>query len=223
MAWPDNTTPISDTQFQNDSGTVTGGTGARNELLGMIAKLNQALDSIEAGKDPWHTGNDGPLMKVLANGTPNDICLLEATGKPIRSGKTIATSVTATNNTVPTSNAVKAYVDTGLEGVGGYPKLISLTLSANGNVQIAFDATTGLMIQWGYDSRTGTGGTALTVNFNPDFSATPYSITGTEDKTGTVGNSMCIAGESATSYRAYRDNSTTGHWWIAIGPITGSF
>ena len=73
MAWPDNTTPISNAQFQNDSGTVTGTSGARAELNSLIGKLNQALNSIEAGDTPWTDGNDAPLMKTLANGLDNDI------------------------------------------------------------------------------------------------------------------------------------------------------
>ena len=110
MAWPDNTPIIDNTEFLNDTGTVTGGSGAREELVTLIARLNQALDSIGDGETPWTDGNDSALMKTLAAGLDNDIGLVDASGNPLRSGKTIATTVNNNNTTVPTGLAVQTYV-----------------------------------------------------------------------------------------------------------------
>jgi len=110
MAWPDNTPVIDTTNFLNDSGTVTGASGARNELVTLINRLNQALDSIDAGDTPYTDNNSADLMKKLATGTANDICLLNSNGYPIRSAKTISTTVGTTDATVPTGKAVQTYV-----------------------------------------------------------------------------------------------------------------
>ena len=64
MAWPDNTPEIDNTHFLNDTGTVTGTSGARAELNSLIGKLNQALDSIDQGETPWHSGNDRLVLSL---------------------------------------------------------------------------------------------------------------------------------------------------------------
>lgn len=62
-SWPDNTA-LSTLNFDNDSDTVTGASGARNDLLNLIIKINAILAAVTTGADIWHTSNDNDLARL---------------------------------------------------------------------------------------------------------------------------------------------------------------
>ena len=112
MAWPDDTA-IDRNDFTDDADIVTGASGARADLLDLLDRFNLVLASITPGANPLTDQNSGDYMKKVDATTPSEICLLDASGHPIRSQKTIVGAVTGSAN-VPTDAAVKTYVDNGL-------------------------------------------------------------------------------------------------------------
>jgi len=189
MAWPDNTPVIDTTNFLNDSGTVTGASGARNELVTLINRLNQALDSINAGDTPYTDNNSADLMKKLATGTANDICLLSSNGYPIRAAKTISTTLQNNNTTVPTGAAVKTYVDAEVAGASSFQAsclAIAGGTFASGNNILSVANTVGSPV-W-------------TITFSTHFANTSYVVLLTTEDTNGLGTNVEYASvESKTT------------------------
>jgi len=189
MAWPDNTPVIDTTNFLNDSGTVTGASGARNELVTLINRLNQALDSIDAGDTPYTDNNSADLMKKLATGTANDICLLNSNGYPIRAAKTISTTLQNNNTTVPTGAAVKTYVDAEVAGASSFQAsclAIAGGTFASGNNILSVANTVGSPV-W-------------TITFSTHFANTSYLVLLTTEDTNGLGTNVEYASvESKTT------------------------
>jgi len=135
MAWPDNTPAIPNANFTDDADTVTGGTGARFDLLNLIAKLNQALDSMPAGSVPVTDQNDGGYMKAVTPVNVNEICILDAQGHPLTSNKTHVTALGTTDATVPTSKAVKDAIDAAIAALPTSIKIFAYgKITAGGTV-----------------------------------------------------------------------------------------
>ena len=185
MAWPDNTPVIDTTNFLNDSGTVTGASGARSELVTLIDRLNQALDSIDAGDTPYTNNNSADLMKTLASGLNNDIGLVNSTGNPIRSGKTISTSVGADDSTVPTGKAVQTYVG---NNSGGSIVYFGAVPSTSGSGDLPMYTPTGLYLV-GYSW----SGSVCTVGHN--FFTNTYGVSVTSQSSADV----WVSGRTDTS------------------------
>ena len=189
MAWPDNTPVIDTTNFLNDSGTVTGASGARNELVTLINRLNQALDSINAGDTPYTDNNSADLMKKLATGTANDICLLSSNGYPIRAAKTISTTLQNNNTTVPTGAAVKTYVDAEVAGASSFQA--SCLAIAGGT----FESGNNIL-----SVANTVGSPVWTITFSTHFANTSYVVLLTTEDTNGLGTNVEYASvESKTT------------------------
>ena len=210
--WPDPiANPIKTAGLENDASVLTGAAGGRQSLEDNMAVLSNILKAVDAGQTVITSGNSQTYMQTTntVGAANNEICFLDANGKPKRSLRTVTGTVQNGSTAIPDSNAV-------FDAIAAIPANAE-TITKNGGISnewhIEFPG--GFILKCGI-SPNASGG-IVDINFVSAFPTNIFAAGATSvriNNTGGIGSTAAFALDP-TRFRLYFSvqSGDNIHYW----------